>query len=40
VSLLLSRDLLVLSLLILCFLLVIAVMAATRAEAPNRRRPK
>ena len=39
-SLLLPRDLFVLSLLILAFLLVFAVMAATRPEAPHRRGPK
>jgi hypothetical protein len=44
VSLLLPRDLIVLSLLILAFLLVFAVMAATRRTEqrtePNRRRPE
>lgn len=39
-SLLLSRDLFVLSLLILAFLLVFAVMAATQRSDSTRERPK
>jgi len=40
VSLLLSRDLFVLSILILAFLLVFAVMAATQSAESRRERPK
>jgi hypothetical protein len=40
VSLLLQRDLLSLGFLILCFVVVFALMAATRDSARERRRPK
>ena len=39
-SLLLQRDLLSFAIVILLFLVVFALMAATQRTAPNRRRPK
>ena len=39
-SLLIQRDLLSFAFLILCFLVVFALMAATRSTTDTRRRPK